>query len=644
MIRLCGGIIGLVRYPDFKHKKTQEALWIDGKSVPPWVKSHLASMEPGIVQPCLFSWTMKIARSVKDGEDLKALQIFKEMQAQAIIIDRFTYVEVLKSCANIHALEECRCTHTCLIQDKCNTDPFVGSSLVDTYSKCGSIEDAFRVFNGVSTQDVVSWNAMLNAYLETKQGAKGLDLFKQMQRERVQPDKTTFVSAINLCTCAFALDEGRRVHAEVIQRGWEHEVAIRNSLVDLYSTCGSIEDACSVFNCMHSKDCISWNVMSKGYINCDHAHKALRFFEQMQREKAEPDRVTFVSVIQACAARRSLDDGRQIHAEVIRRGYEGDIIVGNSLIGMYDHCGSIVDACRNFNNMPTRDVISWSAMMLGLVKYSQGRKALDLFRLMQMERIQLDKITYMSLLVACSSIAALEEGRLVHAEIIQSGCESDLTLQNCLVSMYAKCGSIEDAQRVFYCMPKHNVISSSAMLGGYARYGLGKEALRLFEQMLSEGMHTDKASFICLLSACNHTGLLDEGQYYLESMCALSGVPATIEHYSCMVDLLGRIGCLKEAEDLIQTMPCIPDVTVWTSLLGACRNHGDVKRGERCAMRVLDLEPELASGYVLLSDIYAAAGKWDSKANIRHITKGKTSTEKAWDYLAWININCCLDK
>jgi pentatricopeptide repeat protein len=489
---------------------------LNGKFKPPWVDAELAAMAPGTVQLNSFSWNTRLGRHVKAGEGEKTMELFYQMQQEGMTPDRFTFVSVINACASLRSLEEGRCIHTQIIQSGCESDLYVNNALIDMYAKCGSLEDAWRVFNKMPTRDVVAWNGMIFGHVRSGAGRKALELYQQMQHERVQP---------------------------------------------------------------------------------------------------EP--ITFVGVLTACASLAALEEGRRIHQQVIKKGCESNIIVGSSLVDMYAKSGSLDEAWSVFNRMPSRNVIAWSAMILGHVKCGEGLKALALSRQMQREGVEPDYVTFMGILSACASVAALEEGRHIHKQIIRSSCESNVCVGTSLIDMYSKCGSIEDAWSVFNKMATRNVATWNAMLGGYAMHGHGKDALEHFEQMCLEGVEPDRVSFLVLLSACSHAGLLDEGLCYFESMGPVYSIPATLELYACMVDLLGRAGHLHEAEDLVKAMSCEPDIYVWVALLGACRVHGEVEMGERIAKQVLELNPGDAAGYVLLSNIYAAAGKWDLRANIQ---------------------------
>jgi len=341
-----------------------------------------------------------------------------------------------------------------------------------------------------------------------------------------------------------------------------------------------------------------------------------------------PNKFTFIQVIKACAALQSLEDGRLVHKQLIQTGCESDVFVGSSLVDMYAKCGSIEDASRVFNNMPSENVVTWSTMILGHVKCGQGQKALGLLQQMQQEGVQPDSVTFVGVLKACASMVAIEDGRCVHQDIIQSGLESDVFVGSSLVNMYAKCGSMEDASRVLNKMPSQTVVTWNAILGGCAMNGYGKEAHKYFEQMCAEGVQPDDTTFICLLSTCHHAGLVDKGMHCYASMVTDYTISAKLEHYTCMVDVLGHAGHLQEVENMVMAMPWKPHVAAWMALLGACRIHGSVEMAEHVARRILEMEPDNAADYGLPSNDYAAAGN-------RHLCENvKLEIGKRWDEIA----------
>ncbi|CAK9193539.1 unnamed protein product [Sphagnum troendelagicum] len=600
--------------------------------------------------------------------------------------DSVTFVGVLNACASIVALEEGRHVHEQIIETGCNSDVFVGNSLVDMYAKCGSMEDAERVFNKMlsrnvvtwntmilgyvkyalkvfnkmPSRDVVTWNAMIGGYAIHGHGKEALKQFEQMREEGMSPDSFTFVPVLNACASLLALEAGRKVHEEIIQSGCKADVFVGSSLVDMYSKCGSIEDACKVFNNMPSRDVVTWNAMILGHVKCGQGQKALELFHQMQQK----DVFVGSSVVDMYAKCGSMEDAERVFNKMLSRnvvtwntmilGYvkcgQGSkalelfhqmqqkvAFVGNSLIDMYAKCGSMEDAKRVFNKLPSRDVVSWNVMIFGHVKYGQGQKALELFRQLQEEGVQPDFMTLVGVLNACASVVALEEGRRAHDWVIKSGWDSNVFVGNSLIDMYAKCGSLEDALKVFNKMPSRDVVTWNAMIGGYAIHGHGKEALRQFEQMHEEGVQPDDTTFVCLLSACSHSGLVDEGLRFYSSMSTVYMISANLQHYTCMVDLLGRAGRLHEAENMVLAMPYKPQVAAWRALLGACRIHGNVEMGERVAKQVLELEPENAAGYVLLSNLYTATGNRDLGKNIER--QRKERSVKKHPGRTWIEVD-----
>jgi pentatricopeptide repeat protein len=604
------------RYPDFKHKTKQKSLWLNGRFKPPWVEGELAAMAPGTLQLDIFSWNMRLGRYVKAGQFGKAMELFEQMQREGMIPDTFTFVRVLNACSGLQALEEGRCIHAQIMQRGCESDAYVGSSLVDMYAKCGSMEDAWNVFNRIPYRNAVTWNAMISGHVISGQGQRSLELFHEMQCEGVQPDPVTFVGVLNACASIGALEKGRHVHEQIVRSGFRSNVFVDTSLIDMYAKCGSIEDACKVFNQMSTHDVVAWSAMILGYVRCGQGHKALELFRQMQQEGLEADHVMFMGVLNACASVGALEEGIHVHKQIIQSSLESNLFVATSLIDMYAKCGSIEDAWKLFSQMPTRNVVPWSVIILGHVTCGQGQKALELFGQMQKEGVEPNSVTFMGVLNACASVAALEEGRHVHEQIIQNGCESDVFVGSSLIDMYAKCGSIEDAQRVFNKMATRNLVSWNAMLRGYAMHGHDREALEHFEQMCEEGFEIDSITFIAILSACSHARLVYEGMGFFDSMGLIYRISATVEHYACMVDLLGRAGHLKEAEDLIKSMPCEANVALLLALLGACRIHGNLEMGERLAKQVLELDPGNVSAYVLLANTCAAGGNWDLSANV----------------------------
>ncbi|KAH9535065.1 hypothetical protein CY35_17G034800 [Sphagnum magellanicum] len=606
------------RYPDFKHKKTQDALWLGDRRNPPWVAAGVAAMAPGTVQMDSFSWNRRLTKYVKTGEYEKTMELFKQMQKRGMRPDRFTFVPVLNACAGLRALEEGRRAHQLIMQTGCEADVFVGSSLVDMYAKCGHVEDALRVFNNMPSRDVVTWSALILGHVKYGQGQKALELFRQMQQEGVEPDPVTFVAVLNACASVSALEEGRCAHEQIIRSGCESVVFVRSSLVDMYGKCGSMQDAWRVFNKMPSQDVATWNAMIFGYVKCGQGQKALELFQRMQQEGVWPDRVTLVGVLNACASIVALEEGRGAHEQIIRRGWDLDAFVGSSLVDMYAKCGSMEDAWRVFCKMPSQDVVTWTAMILGYVRCGQAQKALELYKRMQQEGVQPNAVTFMGVLNACASLMALEEGRCVHEQMIQCGCHLDAFVGSSLVDMYAKCGSMEDAWSVFNKMPSRDAVTWTAMILGHVNCGQGRKALDLFHQMQEEGVQPDAVTFVGVLNACASIMALEEGRHAHEQIIQ-NGCESDAFVGSSLIAMYAKCGSMEDASRVFNKLPSRA-VVCWTAMI-----FGHVKCGE--GHKALELFQKMQQEGVQ-PDPVTYVGVLNACANVVALEEGRRAHER----------------
>jgi pentatricopeptide repeat protein len=419
---------------------------------------------------------------------------------------------------------------------------------------------------------------------------------------------------------------------------------------------------------MPERDVVSWTAIIAGYTQSGNYDEAMQFFREMQLVRVKINSDTFTSILPACANLGALNLGREVHANIIRSGFQFNLFVGSALLDMYAKCGIIEEAQKVFAQMPerslvswntviagyvqnghvdealelfkkmdTRNVISWTAMIAGYAQDGQYDKALKFFGQMQLTGVKPDSDVFSCVLPACANLATLHAGKEVHEDIIRGGFHSNVFVENSLIDMYAKCGSIEDACRVFDKMPTRDVVSWTAMIVGYATHGYGKEALELFQQMQQSGTKPDHATFLGVLSACCHAGLVAEGQQYFDSMSHAYHISPGLEHYSCMVDILGRAGLLNEAVEFIHKMPIKPNAAVWGSLLGACITHMNIELGEYVAEHVLKLEPENAAHYVVLSNIYSAAGRWSDVEKVRKMMKERRIKRRPG--CSWVEVN-----
>eukprot|EP01018_Ginkgo_biloba_P019198 Gb_26689 [translate_table: standard] len=541
---------------------------------------------------------------------------------------------LLQACTNVNDLKQ---AHTLLFRVGLNQNIVLMTKLVNAYSTFGSMDNARLVFDKIRKPNIFLWNAMIGGYSRNGCSEDALTLYYQMQVEGMQSDNFTFTFVLKACAGLSALQEGKEIHAHTVRTGYDSGAFVGAALVDMYCKCGNVKDARQVFDRMCTRDVVSWNAMISGYTQNGYAHQALTLFYQMQLENVTPNTVTAVSVLRACAQLGALQQGKWIHDYISRNGFESHVYVRNSLVDMYAKCGSIEVAREVFDKMLIRSVVSWNAMIAGYVQNGHSNAALTLFQQMQLENVMPNSVTMMNVLPACADLGSLRQGRYVHGYIVKNGFESDVSVGNSLVAMYAKCGSVEIARHLFDKMHQRDVVSWSAMIAGYGINGHGEDALALFNQMQRIGMMPNHITFISVLSACSHAGLVDEGWQYFNCMSRDYCITPMMEHYACMVDLLGRVGRLNEAYDFIENMPFEPAAGVWGTLLGACRIHCNIELGERVAERLFDLKPGDAGYYVLLSNIYAVAGKWDNVEKVRTMMKER-GLEKTPGY-SWIEVH-----
>ncbi|XP_057851065.2 pentatricopeptide repeat-containing protein At2g03880, mitochondrial [Cryptomeria japonica] len=488
-----------------------------------------------------------------------------------------------------------------------------------------------------------------------------------MQRNSPPIETATYSCIFQSCADKKFLTEAKLLHGHMIQRGYKAGFILNNKIITMYVKCGSLADARKVFDDMPERDVITWTCMISGYGKQGCASEALELFHRMQEAGNKADAFTFSTVLRLCAKLGNLEEGKDVHEKIIRNGLESDVFVSTALVDMYAKCGSLENARQVFCKMPHRDLVSWNAMLTGCVQngevgaarkvfeempdrdtvswntmimgYAQngyGDEALKVFQQMQVF-VKPNAATVTVVLLACGGLAALEQGKEVHAVISRSGFEYDFFVGNALIGMYSKCGSVEEAYRVFNEMPKQDLVSWTTMILGYATNGYGREALRLFARMEQSGMSPDHVTFVGVLSACCHAGLVDEGFKYFENMSQFYNIKPGLAHYGCMVDLLGRAGRLGEARDFISKMPMEPDAAVWSSLLSACRVHNDIELAESTSEHLLKLEPKNASVYVLLSNLYASARRWDGIEKVRKIMESRSVVKKPG--CSWIVVN-----
>lgn len=563
-----------------------------------------------MLQKDVVSYTVMIGVYAQYGRGIEAIQLLNKMEDEGFKPDKVTFVCVLNACSSCSLLDEGEKLHIYIKQSGVELDVVVATALINMYGKCGSVEAARKIFDKMPQRNVISWNTMLSVYAQHNQVKEAIKILDQMRHDNVKPDRVTFVSIVDACATHALLSEGERMHGLILDNGLEGDAVLGNALVNMYGKCGSLKKARAVFNQMLNRNVVSWNTMIAVHAQHGQGKAALELLNQMQQEGVIPDSVTFVCIFDACASCSALLDGKRLQSCMVKSKLELDVVVGTTLVNMYGKCGNLKEARMMYNRMLEKNVVSWNTMFSLYVHHDQGKDAFELFAQMQVEGVKPDKITFSCIIDACARSSALAEGEKVHLLVMDAGYQMDTVLGTALVYMYGKCGSLKDAVRVFDRISGQDIVSWTAMIAVYAQHGQANEALNLFYQMQGEGGKPDDVTLVSILTACSHSGLLDEAYYCFASMILNHAISPATEHYVCMIDLLGKAGCLNEAEIIIHCMPAADNSAAWfLSFLGACRYHIDVERGERAAKHLFEMDVDGISPYITLSNIYAAAGR-----------------------------------
>lgn len=574
------------------------------------------------VKHSLVTWNSLIAGYVQHGHGQEALCLFFKMQDGGLEPDKITFLSVVKACTRIFALEKGEQIHAHIIKCGLDLTLSVGNSLIDMYAKCGNLEDACLLFDRLPQQDVVSWSAMIAGYAQHGFGHEALQLFRNMQQEGIMPNLVTFICVVNACSKVAAFEQGKKVHAYLSECGFEIDLSLGSALVHMYAKCGSLRDAGAVFNPLLLKNSVIWNALIGGYAEHGHGEEAFQLFQQMQQQGVVPDQVTFACILKACTTEEQC---KRVHSLIID-GIELETYTGNILMDSYAKFGSLENAKFVFSRLPEKNVVTWSTLIAGFVQHGLGQEAFGLLQQMQQEGVEPNHVTFLSMLKACSNMAALDHGKAIHATIVESGVKFNANVASALIDMYAKCGSLDDVHILFDRLPVQDDVVWSTLIGGHAHHSDYEGASKYFKAMLQAGLKPDGITFLCLLSACSHAGMLDEGCLHFKFMSEVYGIPPNLEHYDCLVDLFSFSGRLSMAEDLLETIPYDCNVIGWKSLLSACRRHGNVPVGRRCFEKVVKCEPENASGFTLMSTTYSYTGLREEAENLEEARR----CAKAW--------------
>uniref|UniRef100_A0A9I9CF68 DYW domain-containing protein n=1 Tax=Cucumis melo TaxID=3656 RepID=A0A9I9CF68_CUCME len=556
----------------------------------------------------------KIVEFCEVGDLKNAMELLCSSQNSNFDLDAFC--SILQLCAERKSIRDGRRVHSIIESSGVIIDGILGVKLVFMYVKCGDLKEGRMIFDKLSESKVFIWNLMISEYLGNGNYGESINLFKQMLELGIKPNSYTFSSVLKCFAAVASVEEGRQVHGLIYKLGYNSYNTVVNSLISFYFVGRKVRCAQKLFDELTDRDVISWNSMISGYVKNGLSDGAIKLFDEMKSRGVVPDVYAVTSILHACAINGNLKSGQIVHDYIRENNLETNSFVSNALTDMYAKCGSMKDAHDVFSHMKKKDVISWNTMIGGYSKNRLPNEALTLFAEMQSES-KPDGTTVACILPACASLAALDRGREIHGYALRNGYSEDKYVVNALLDMYVKCGLLVLARSFFDMILNKDLVSWTVMIAGYGMHGFGSEAINTFNQMRMTGIKPDEVSFISILYACSHSGLLDEGWKIFSIMKKECQIEPNLEHYACMVDLLARTGNLVKAHKFIQTMPIKPDATIWGALLCGCRIHHDVKLAEKVAERIFELEPENTGYYVLLANIYAEAEKWEEVQKLR---------------------------
>ncbi|XP_042459162.1 pentatricopeptide repeat-containing protein At1g08070, chloroplastic-like [Zingiber officinale] len=464
------------------------------------------------------------------------------------------------------------------------------------------------------------WNSLLHSLSRSPNLDVAVPLFHLLRAADLPVDDYTFTAVLKALASLALLPEGENIHSLSLKLGFERHTFVLNSLIHMYFACGFNTSARLVFDSADdsTRDVVSWNSLISGYLQSGMCREGLMVFRSMVSKSIAMDAVTPVSALIGCGKIGAIGPGRQIHNLIVLYGFDLNCYLGSSLVNMYARCGYVEDARKLFDRIPEKNVVCWTSIISGYVQSGQFKESIELFRNMQIEGVRADDPTLASVLSSCAELGALAQGRYIHKYCDVNNIGKLLSVKNALIDMYSKCGDIQRALQVFQGIVQRDVISWTVMISGLAINGYSQEALDLFSRMeLSDGIMPNEITFLGVLTACNHGGLVDKGYHYFRQMVDHYGLIPQIEHYGSMVDLLGRANLLEKAYEFIMKMPIRPDVVIWRSLLFACRANGNVDMAEYAAERIVELEPRKCGVHVLLSNVYAVSSRWNDVKRVR---------------------------
>ncbi|MCO5596380.1 hypothetical protein L7F22_050441 [Adiantum nelumboides] len=519
-----------------------------------------------INQKTLVSWNAMLDGYVNSGQGHLAIELFASLKHDP---DKVTFSCIIKACSMVGSLERGKHAHQHAVESGVSANQFVASSLVDMYVKLGALHEAHKVFASLQERNVVVWNTLISGYV-----CHGLDQFAiqgfiEMQHEKLVPNKSTISTVLNACGNLGVRDQGRILHALMLEnRDLVDDVSL-GSLVDMYVKCGDFDDARSV---LHMNRCLgkaSWGAMLAGCAQQQEGFLALKIFEEMQCKSIVTDSAIYTSVLKAASLMRAIEEGKFLHNQIVRDGLETDIVIGSALSDMYNKCGTLDNAYKSYEAMSQQDLVSWSTMLAGYVQHGRHSLALELFEQLKGENVKPDRIMISSVLNACGGLNAVEQGKCLHHEILRTELHSDESLQIVLINMYIKCGYLDEAVDLFERLVVKDSLAWGAIIIGHVQHGNLPLAHRFFVRMQDYGIEADVTILMSLLKTCNSSQELK----FMHEKIRQNAFETHLGIGNSLIDMYGETGNLEEARNIFDRL-LHKDVITWNSMIAGYAEHG----------------------------------------------------------------------
>ncbi|KAI5065509.1 hypothetical protein GOP47_0020204 [Adiantum capillus-veneris] len=584
----------------------------------------------------MVSWCTIIAGCTQHGYNSLALDLFAKMQQGGLKPDRISYVHAVKACSSLGSSKQGMFMHSEIVCCSFESDVVVGSTLVDMYAKYACLDEALKVFNALQRRNLVSWNTLIGSYVQQEQPTLALLLFERMQQDCVQHNEVTSRWILKACGSIGAMDEGYWIHDRALKAKFESNVLVESSLIDMYMKLNDLKGAKWVLKRSSNPNLTIWNESITDGASHKEMVDASKILENMRNESCISDEVRISCISKACATVKAIGKGMLLHNEIILSCINIDAVLANSLITMYADFGDLMSAQKVFDDLPFKNVVAWNALITGYTQHGSDFSAIELFGKLQQNDVVPDGVTYLSVLKACSNVGAIIQGKVVH-DLVMRSLTDDVMIGTALVDMYAKCGALQCARKVLHGMPKRSVVSWGALFSGYGVYGSLDSSKQCLEAMLREGLGPDERIFHSILAACSHSGSVEEGRQHFKAMQEVHGLIPGIEHCNCMVDLLCRAGYLPEAKEFLCALPVVPDVYGWMSLFTACRLHGNKQLARLCFDRVVDLDPNMAGGYLAMLNVFADSEMWTEFHRVHDLWRSTGAAKRPGK--AWVEVD-----